>query len=204
MSGATKTETGLSGTGTAAWRNLWPKLQERLSAQLLGLVAAGAMVFLYLPIVVLMVFSFNDNRSLTWPLRGFTLRWYESFLNNADMLAAIKNSLYVASMATCITVVVGTTAAMVLDRIAFPGKTVFRRLVLLPLGAHRHRGDPGLRAPAALQPAPRGGLQRPRGPALADLLSGHSAQHPLGHHRQRALVLHPVVRRDPGHLLSDR
>jgi spermidine/putrescine transport system permease protein len=133
MSGATKTETGLSGTGTAAWRNLWPKLQERLSAQLLGLVAAGAMVFLYLPIVVLMVFSFNDNRSLTWPLRGFTLRWYESFLNNADMLAAIKNSLYVASMATCITVVVGTTAAMVLDRIAFPGKTVFRRLVLLPL-----------------------------------------------------------------------
>ena len=133
MSGATKTATGLSGTGTAAWRNLWPKLQERLSAQLLGLVAAGAMVFLYLPIVVLMVFSFNDNRSLTWPLRGFTLRWYESFLNNADMLAAIKNSLYVASMATCITVVVGTTAAMVLDRIAFPGKTVFRRLVLLPL-----------------------------------------------------------------------
>ena len=133
MDSATKTATVLSGPGPAARPGVWPKLQERVSAQLLGLVAAGAMVFLYLPIVVLMVFSFNDNRSLTWPLRGFTLRWYEAFFSNADMLAAIKNSLYVASMATCITVVVGTTAALVLDRVTFPGKTIFRRLVLLPL-----------------------------------------------------------------------
>lgn len=128
-----QTATGILRAKAAIRRGVSPRLQERVSRNLLGLVAAGAMVFLYLPIVVLMVFSFNDNRSLTLPLRGFTLRWYEAFLNNADMLTAIKNSLYVASMATCITVVVGTTAAMVLDRVAFPGKTVFRRLVLLPL-----------------------------------------------------------------------
>ena len=133
MSSATQTATDLSDARSAARRGVSPQLQEKVSAQLLGLVAAGAMVFLYLPIVVLMVFSFNDNRSLTLPLRGFTLRWYEAFLSNTDMLTAIKNSLYVASMATCITVVVGTTAAMVLDRVDFPGKTLFRRLVLLPL-----------------------------------------------------------------------
>lgn len=110
-----------------------PRLPERLGDSALGIVAAGAMVFLYLPIAVLIVFSFNDNRSLTLPLRGFTLKWYEAFLNNADMLTAIKNSLYVASLATCITVIVGTMAAFALDRIEFPGKTLFRRLILLPL-----------------------------------------------------------------------
>ncbi len=133
MATAAQTVTGMPRAKAAMRRGVSPHLQERVSRNLLGLVAAGAMVFLYLPIVVLMVFSFNDNRSLTLPLRGFTLRWYEAFFNNADMLTAIKNSLYVASMATCITVVVGTTAAMALDRVAFPGKTAFRRLVLLPL-----------------------------------------------------------------------
>jgi spermidine/putrescine transport system permease protein len=133
MATAAQTATGLPRARAALRRGVSPHLQERVSSNLLGLVAAGAMVFLYLPIAVLMVFSFNDNRSLTLPLRGFTLRWYEAVINNTDMLTAIKNSLYVASMATCITVVVGTTAAMVLDRVSFPGKTVFRRLVLLPL-----------------------------------------------------------------------
>ncbi len=133
MATAAQTATGMPRAKAAMRRGVSPHLQERVSRNLLGLVAAGAMVFLYLPIVVLMVFSFNDNRSLTLPLRGFTLRWYEAFFNNADMLTAIKNSLYVASMATCITVVVGTIAAMALDRVAFPGKTAFRRLVLLPL-----------------------------------------------------------------------
>jgi len=133
MATAAQTATGMHRAKAAMRWGVSPNLQERVSSNLLGLVAAGAMVFLYLPIVVLMVFSFNDNRSLTLPLRGFTLRWYEAFFNNADMLTAIKNSLYVASMATCITVVVGTIAAMALDRVAFPGKTAFRRLVLLPL-----------------------------------------------------------------------
>jgi spermidine/putrescine transport system permease protein len=110
-----------------------PRLAERIGGSALGVVAAGAMLFLYLPIAVLVVFSFNDNRSLTLPLRGFTLKWYKAFLDNADMLTAIKNSLYVASLATCLTVIIGTMAAFALDRIEFPGKTMFRRLILLPL-----------------------------------------------------------------------
>lgn len=96
-------------------------------------VTIGAMVFLYLPIVVLIVFSFNDNRSMSLPLRGFTLKWYEKFIANGDMLEAIGNSLYVASSATVLTVLIGVPAALALDRLDFPGKTVFRRAVLLPL-----------------------------------------------------------------------
>lgn len=110
-----------------------PQFPEKAGGGLLAVIAACAMAFLYLPMVVLVVFSFNDNRSMTLPLRGFTLKWYEQFLSNGDMLTAIKNSLYVASLATCLTVVIGTAAAFALDRIDFPGKTLFRRLILLPL-----------------------------------------------------------------------
>jgi spermidine/putrescine transport system permease protein len=111
----------------------WSQLEERFGGHLLALMALFAMLFLYVPVLVLVVFSFNDNRSLTLPLRGFTLKWYEKFLNNSDMLEAIWNSLYVASMATAITIVIGTVAAFALDRVRFPGKTVFRRMILLPI-----------------------------------------------------------------------
>jgi spermidine/putrescine transport system permease protein len=111
----------------------WSQLEERFGGHLLALMALFAMLFLYVPVLVLVVFSFNDNRSLTLPLRGFTLKWYEKFLNNSDMLDAIWNSLYVASVATAITIVIGTVAAFALDRVRFPGKTVFRRMILLPI-----------------------------------------------------------------------
>ena len=50
-----------------------------------------------------------------------------------SMIAAIQNSLYVATSATCITVVLGTTAALALDRVKLPGMSVFRRMIRLPL-----------------------------------------------------------------------
>lgn len=107
--------------------------QEKIGGHLLGLAAAGAMLFLYIPVVVLVAFSFNDNRSLTLPFKGFTFDWYIAAFNNEDMIDAIINSFYVASVATAITIVIGTAAAFALDRYDFPGKTVFRRAVLLPI-----------------------------------------------------------------------
>jgi spermidine/putrescine transport system permease protein len=91
------------------------------------------MAFLYLPISVLIIFSFNDNRIMTLPLNGFTWRWYEAVVNNADMLEAIGNSLYVASFATAGCLIIGVPAAFALDRVNFPGKAAFRRLILLPI-----------------------------------------------------------------------
>lgn len=99
----------------------------------LGAVSAAVLAFLYLPIAVLIAFSFNDNRSLTLPFRGFTLDWYAKLSQNEQLLEAIGNSLYVATSATVLTLIVGVPAALALDRIAFPGKTAFRRLVLLPI-----------------------------------------------------------------------
>jgi spermidine/putrescine transport system permease protein len=99
----------------------------------LGAIAACVLAFLYLPIATLVIFSFNDNRSLTLPLRGFTWRWYETLFANEQLLQAIWNSCYVALSATLLTLVIGLPAAFVLHRVNFPGKAAFRRLILLPL-----------------------------------------------------------------------
>jgi spermidine/putrescine transport system permease protein len=109
------------------------QLQERFGDGFLGLTAMIVMAFLYLPICILIIFSFNDNQITTLPLSGFTWRWYEAVFNNADMQEAIVNSLYVASFATMGCLIIGVPAAFVLDRVNFPGKSAFRRLILLPI-----------------------------------------------------------------------
>lgn len=91
------------------------------------------MAFLYVPIWVLIAFSFSSSRSLTWPIPGFTLDWYRKLFANADIQAAVVNSFYVATFATILALVVGVAAAMALHRLNFPGKTLFRRLILLPI-----------------------------------------------------------------------
>lgn len=91
------------------------------------------MAFLYTPILILVIYSFNDSRTLTWPLSGFTTTWYEKLFANDQLLTAIGNSFYVASCSTVLTLLVGVPAALALHRFSFPGKTVFRRLLLLPI-----------------------------------------------------------------------
>ncbi len=109
------------------------RLVERFSSMSLAGFAVLVMTFLYLPILILVIFSFNDDRSLTLPLSGFTTRWYVALFSNEDLLEAIFNSFYVATVATVITLIIGVPAAIALDRIEFPGKTLFRRFVLLPI-----------------------------------------------------------------------
>jgi spermidine/putrescine transport system permease protein len=99
----------------------------------LGVVAALVVAFLYLPVVVLIIFSFNDNKITTLPLTAFTWNWYHSAFSNKELLVALWNSIYVASFATALCVAIGVPAGIALDRINFPGKLLFRRLVLLPL-----------------------------------------------------------------------
>lgn len=96
-------------------------------------VSLAVLAFLYIPIVILVIFSFNDSKVTSFPLAGFTFRWYEAFLANEQMLRALANSLIVALFATALSVIVGVTAALALDRYAFPGKRLFQNVILLPL-----------------------------------------------------------------------
>lgn len=108
-------------------------LFDRLGNGTYGLMILCVLAFLYVPIVILVIFSFNDSSSLTLPLSGFTWHWYDKLFSNRDLLRAIGNSFYVASFATVLTLLVGVPAAFALDRLDFVGKRMFRRLILLPL-----------------------------------------------------------------------
>lgn len=88
--------------------------------------------FLYLPILVLVVFSFNKSKlNATWS--GFTLDWYKSLLNNAQILEALKNSLIIAFASTFFAVVIGTLAAIGMYRYKFKGKRVMEGLLYIPV-----------------------------------------------------------------------
>jgi len=89
--------------------------------------------FLYLPIVVLILYSFNGQGVGGFPPRGLTLDWYRTLFDDGPIWDSVLNSLKVALAAMLISLALGIPAALALDRAQFPGKALFRRLVLLPL-----------------------------------------------------------------------
>lgn len=97
-----------------------------------GWLALGYL-FLYLPIVALVVFSFNTTRqAMVWT--GFSTRWYHALAQDTELIAAFVLSLKIAVLAACAAVVLGTLAAFVLDRYRrFPGRTLFSGMVSAPL-----------------------------------------------------------------------
>src|SRR5579872_6865644 len=99
----------------------------------LPVYAAAVFAFLYLPIVVLIVYSFNGEGVGGFPPRNLTLGWYTLLLGDGAIWSAVINSLMVALTAVAISLLFGVPAALALDRSSFPGKALFRRLVLLPL-----------------------------------------------------------------------
>jgi len=89
-------------------------------------------VFLYVPIAVLVVFSFNSSRlNIVW--ESFTLGWYERLLTNAPLIKAAKNSLIVASATTVLSIVIGTAGAWLLHRYRFRFSQAIQTLVAIPM-----------------------------------------------------------------------
>jgi spermidine/putrescine transport system permease protein len=95
--------------------------------------AAAAFGFLYLPIVVLIIYSFNGEGVGGFPPHNLTLNWYRILFADSAIWNSVSNSLEVAFAAMVIALAFGVPAALALDRVDFPGKALFRRLVLLPL-----------------------------------------------------------------------
>jgi len=98
----------------------------------LGVLALG-FAFLYLPILLLIVYSFNSSRLATvWA--GFSTKWYGELLRDRQMLEAAWISLRVAFWTATASMVIGTMAALVMTRMRrFPGKTLFGALITAPL-----------------------------------------------------------------------
>jgi len=102
-------------------------------SSLLGLFALFVFAFLYLPIAVLILYSFNREGVGGFPPRHLTLDWYRQLLADGAIWDSVLNSLLVALAAVVLSLALGLLAALALDRTDFPGKSIFRRLVLLPL-----------------------------------------------------------------------
>ncbi len=93
---------------------------------------AATFLFLYAPIVILVIFSFNDSRrNIVW--RGFTTKYYAKAIANASLIEAFTNSLIVAFISTIVSTILGTLLAMALWRFRFPGKAVVEGANALPI-----------------------------------------------------------------------
>jgi spermidine/putrescine transport system permease protein len=90
-------------------------------------------VFLYAPIAILLIFSFNDSAIPTFPLSGFTLQWYRQFIHNADLRAALETSAMIALVSSVGAVLLGIVASIALARRRFAGKAAVSALLLSPL-----------------------------------------------------------------------
>ena len=102
-------------------------------APLLGAYTLAVFAFLYLPIAVLVLYSFNKDGVGGFPPKHFTFDWYRQLFRDASIWDSFRNSLLVAVAAVVLALTLGLLAALALDRADFPGKSIFRRLVLLPL-----------------------------------------------------------------------
>lgn len=92
----------------------------------------ATLLFLYAPLIVLIIFSFNDSRrNVVW--RGFTLKYYEKAIDNPQLLEALGNSLTIALLATIVSLVLGALTAVMLWRFRFPLKGLVEGTVALPI-----------------------------------------------------------------------
>jgi spermidine/putrescine transport system permease protein len=108
--------------------------RDRLRNGLLGIWSALALLYLFIPIFIVVLYSFNDNKgrfNFTW--QGFTLKHWQHPFANADLAHALQNSLLIALVTTIIAVALGTFVALALVRYGFRGRGVAELFVFLPL-----------------------------------------------------------------------
>ncbi len=100
---------------------------------LFGTLSLGIFAFLYAPIAILVVMSFNDSPILALPFRGVTWEWYRLTFQDQAVQTALQNSLVVAAIATLLATGLGLLAAIAVYRYSFWGKTSFRIALNLPI-----------------------------------------------------------------------
>lgn len=105
---------------------------SRLGSAFVPIVTVAGFVFLYAPIIVLIVFSFNGASSaVVW--KGFSSDWYSEALSDQRLMRALRTSSLVAAISAVISTTIGTSAAYVVIKRDFRGKTFFSTLMVAPL-----------------------------------------------------------------------
>ena len=113
-------------------RRWWLPQGPAVQRAFFGGWTVAVFAFLYLPIALLVVYSFNDSKlNLYWA--GFTTKWYGMLFGNEVLLRAFQNSLIVATATTALSVVIGTSAAWLLYRYRFPAQQTLGLLIFIPM-----------------------------------------------------------------------
>ncbi|OAM89130.1 ABC transporter permease [Termitidicoccus mucosus] len=104
----------------------------KLMNRSLGVWTVLVFAFLYLPIIVLIAYSFNSSRlNLVW--EGFTMKWYAALAGHAPIIRALKNTLYIGALATVFSVLIGTAGAWLLYRYRYRFARSIQALICVPM-----------------------------------------------------------------------
>ncbi|MDX1521673.1 MAG: ABC transporter permease [Anaerolineae bacterium] len=108
------------------------RIRTAFNKNILTWLAIGMFLFLYVPIIILIIFSFNANQVVgVWT--GFSFQWYLELFNNQAIINSLRISLWVAVWSTMVSTILGTLAALALERFRFPGRLTFDAVMYLPI-----------------------------------------------------------------------
>lgn len=97
------------------------------------IIAMAALLFLYIPIIVVVLYSFNTSSISSFPMTGVTFQWYKVMLQNEDLIKALGNSVQVAVAATALAIIIGVPGAYGVYCNQFPGKKIVEKMVVFPM-----------------------------------------------------------------------
>lgn len=108
------------------------RLLSPFKGKILPLLSLLVYLFLYIPIIVLVIFSVNDSRyAVSW--QGFTLKWYQQLFNDPKTIHAFYISIWIALLDVGISTILGTITAIILYRFEFWAKNLYEQMILIPL-----------------------------------------------------------------------
>ncbi len=107
--------------------------KRQISNILIAILAILILVFLYLPIAIVVIYSFNADTVNCFPMNGFSLKWFRVMAENKDLIQALGHSLQIAVVSTLVACLLGVPGAYAMYRYHFPGKEILNRIVMLPL-----------------------------------------------------------------------
>ena len=108
-------------------------VESRLTRSALRVATALTLAFIYLPLLVIALYAFNDGTNQAWPVQGLTLKWFGKALDNPGARDALLTSLKAGLGATVLALVLGSLAAFAVQRYRFFGRETVSFLVILPI-----------------------------------------------------------------------
>ena len=108
-------------------------MESRTARWLIRFGSVVALLFLYIPLVIVVLYAFNDSIGQKWPISNFTTKYFSLAWHNTDLREALINSLLIASVATLLALLLGSAAAFAVHRYRFFGRNSLSLMLVLPI-----------------------------------------------------------------------